>query len=285
MVILNWLKRPSYFNSNLKLNLLLCLIISSFVFIFLYVFQPFGIVNFKNNKLLYTAGFGLVSFILGFSFFVFLPKFLKKSFKNWTVGKNIVFFLFLVISISFGNWFYNSLVKDIGGIELQSLRKIFFNTFSLSIFPIIVFTFLKERLFRKKREKISKNIMEFKTSFEVEKIEKEIIIYGDNNKENLTFNINNLVYITSNANYASFFINSKNNLEEHIIRNTLSNLFKSLESNTDFVRCHKSYIINSKYMDSISGNARGYFLESELLSIKIPISRGFKKENLKNLIR
>lgn len=285
MTILDWLKRPSYFYSNLKFNLFLCLVISSFVFLFLYIFQPFGIVNFKNSKILYTAGFGLISFVLGFLFFALLPLILKKSFKNWTVGKNIFFLLFLVISISIGNWFYNSLVQDVNGIELESLTSFFFNTFSFSIFPIVIFTFLKEHLFRKKREKFSKKIMELKTSSEVEKSKKEIIIYGDNKKESISFNLNDLIYITSHGNYASFFINSKNGLEEHILRNTLTYIFTNLKEYSNLIRCHKSYIINTNFMDSISGNARGYFLESTLLSIQIPISRSYKKEELKNLIR
>mgnify|MGYP000704682951 CR=1 FL=1 len=37
-------------------------------------------------------------------------------------------------------------------------------------------------------------------------------------------------------------------------------------------------------MNVISGNARGYFLESKLLSNQIPISRSFKKDEIKKFI-
>ena len=126
--------------------------------------------------------------------------------------------------------------------------------------------------------------MKFKVSSHFEKGKKEIKIVGDNKKEELSFNTENLIYITSQGNYASFFIRTPNGIEEKIIRNTLTNITLELKEYSNFVRCHKSYIVNCKFMNSISGNARGYFLESELFSIQIPISRSYKKEELKNLI-
>jgi hypothetical protein len=284
MYIINWLKRPDFFYSDIKHKLIICLIISSSVFLFLYIFQPFGISILTKDIFFYTGGFGLITFFLCFSFSVFLPLLLKKSFKNWTVGKNILFLLFIIITISIVNWFYNSLVQGINGIKLKSLPCFFFNTFTVSVFPVILFTFLKERLFRKKREKISKEIMKMKTSTEVKRNENEIIIYGDNDKENITFSIKDIVYVTSQGNYASFFIYTNKTLEERVLRTTLTSVASNLSEYSSIVRCHKSYIVNSKFMDSISGNARGYFLESNSIKIHIPVSRGLKKEQLKQLI-
>ena len=110
MYIINWLKRPDFFYSDIKHKLIICLIISSSVFLFLYIFQPFGISILTKDIFFYTGGFGLITFFLCFSFSVFLPLLLKKSFKNWTVGKNILFLLFIIITISIVNWFYKSLV-------------------------------------------------------------------------------------------------------------------------------------------------------------------------------
>ena len=244
MYIINWLKRPDFFYSDIKHKLIICLIISSSVFLFLYIFQPFGISILTKDIFFYTGGFGLITFFLCFSFSVFLPLLLKKSFKNWTVGKNILFLLFIIITISIVNWFYNSLVQGINGIKLKSLPCFFFNTFTVSVFPVILFTFLKERLFRKKREKISKEIMKMKTSTEVKRNENEIIIYGDNDKENITFSIKDIVYVTSQGNYASFFIYTNKTLEERVLRTTLTSVASNLSEYSSIVRCHKSYIVN-----------------------------------------
>ena len=119
--------------------------------------------------------------------------------------------------------------------------------------------------------------MEFKKTKEL-KIEIETInIKGNNKEENISFVLDDLVYISSEGNYASFFIKSNNGIKERVLRNTLSNINKDLKDYKNIIRCHKPYIINSNYMDSISGNARGYFLESQTIPQQIPVSRKFKK--------
>ncbi|WP_166386086.1 LytR/AlgR family response regulator transcription factor [Polaribacter sp. 11A2H] len=288
MYIINWFKKPYFFINSVKYNIVLSLGVGYFIFLFLFLFQPYTISSSLNNKLLYTAGFGLITFLLKAFFFTVPPYFFKDFFKdeNWTVGKQIMLLIALVSSITFSNYFYNLFIQNTDNMDLVSLKSFFLYTFSVSIFPIIIFIFISEKLHRFSRIKNSKKIMGLKVTIpvSVETNNKEIKILANNNKENVTFNTDNLIYISSNSNYASFFINSKNGVQEHILRNTLSNINKKLEGNKYIIRCHKSFIVNTKHMNAISGNARGYFLESELLTKQIPISRSFKKEELKNLI-
>mgnify|MGYP000483537507 CR=1 FL=1 len=283
----NWLKKPYFFIESPKFNLILCFGIGFFIFIFLYLFQPFGFSKIDNNKLLYSLGFGLVSFVIQSFFFLLLPYIFKTIFndENWTVGKNIVFLFLLILCITFGNWYYNSLVQNTNSIALISLKDFFIYTFSISIFPIVLFTYISERLYTIRRERASLEIMKYKHSIENKVTYKEVILYAENKKDFISFNLNNLIYITSQSNYASFFVKTEKGIKEIIIRNTLTKIAEELKGFTSIKRCHKSYIIHTKFMDSISGNARGYFLESELLSIKIPISRNLKKDEIKRLIR
>lgn len=286
MYFINWFKKPYYFINSPKFNFILSFGVGFFIFLFLFLFQPFGITSLLNNKLLYTGGFGIVSFIITGFYFLLLPLVFKKFFKdeNWTIGKNIIFLFFLIFTITFGNFYFNSFVQNTKNTELLSLKDFFVYTFSLSIFPIIIFTYISEKLYRIYREKSSKEIMRFKTSNRVEKKDNKVHLFGDNKKENLSFNINDLIYITSQGNYASLFLKTEKGIEEKVLRNTLSNINKLLSNNTNIVRCHKSYIVNTSFVDSISGNARGYFLESNLISKQIPVSRRFTKQDLKNLI-
>ncbi|PWG05890.1 LytR/AlgR family response regulator transcription factor [Polaribacter aquimarinus] len=286
MQFFNWIKKPYFFIDSPKFNLLLSFGVGFFIFLFLFTFQPFGIPSILNNIFLYTGGFGLVTFFTMLFFFVFLPFIFKDFFKdeNWTVGKNILFLFLLVFIITIGNYYYNSFFQNTDNMKLLTLKNFFVYTFSLAIFPLITFTYISEKLHRIHRERTSKEIMEFKVSQQLESKNEEIKIFGDNEKETITFNLDNLVYITSQGNYASFYLKKGDGLEEKIIRNTLSNIAKKLHKKSTIFRCHKSYIINSKFMNSISGNARGYYLESDLLPNQIPISRSFKKDNLKNLI-
>ena len=111
--------------------------------------------------------------------------------------------------------------------------------------------------------------------------------HSDNRKEFIGFDINNLIYITSQGNYASFFLKKENSydLKEEILRVTLSKIESNLKNYSSIIRCHKSYIINTSYIDDITGNARGYLLKSKFLSFEIPVSRKFSKNSLFGLLR
>ncbi len=284
--IINWVQKPYFFINSPKFNLLLSFGIGFFIFSFLYLFQPFGIGSLENNIFLYTAGFGLVTFIVQIVFFILFPYIFKSFFNddNWTVGKSILFLFLLTLTITFSNWYYNTIIQNTATIGLLSLKDFFFYTFTIAILPITLFTYISERLYTVYRENTSKKIMESKDSVDILKLNKEIKIIGDNKKDFITFNIDNLVYITSQGNYASLFFKTENGIKEKIIRNTLTKIALEL-TDYDFIkRCHKSFIINTRFMNSVSGNARGYYLESKILTIQIPVSRSFKKEDIKSLM-
>lgn len=289
MFVLHWLKKPYFFINSFKFNFIICLGVGFFIFLFLFIFRPFGITSILNNKLLYTAGFGLITFICSSFFFLLFPILFQSFFddENWTVAKNILFLFLLVFFISVGNYYYNSLVQNTQNIDLLSLKDFLGFTFTIAIFPIIIFTYVSEKMYRYHREKTAKKIMNIKLSKKVDSKDidtNEIIIFGENNKENISFNVNDLIYITSQGNYASFYLKTEKQTKERIIRSTLFNIQKCLNNYSNFVRCHKSYIINTKFINSVSGNARGYYLKSDSINKKIPVSRNFKKDELTNLI-
>ena len=66
-------------------------------------------------------------------------------------------------------------------------------------------------------------------------------------------------------------------------------LFNKIESflkDYDFIiRCHKSYIVNTKYVNKVTGNARGYLLKCNILDFYIPVSRKFSKKSLLTLVK
>ena len=83
---------------------------SLFIFLFLSVFQPFGINEVDGNVFLVTLGFGGVTFfVLILSYFLapqFFPSFFNRD--TWTVKKMIVFGSIQFFTISIFNWFYSS---------------------------------------------------------------------------------------------------------------------------------------------------------------------------------
>lgn len=241
----------------------------------------------EKDIFIYCIGFGIITFFTQMFVLIIFPMFFKKFYKeeNWTVGKNIINLILIISLISAFNWLYhNNFMKTYEDPYFLSFFKMISYTFILSLFPIFISTFLIEKKDRKERLKTTKELMKFQVpKKEIKKIE-EIILYGTNKTENISFNLNHLIYISSQGNYASFFIKTGTEIKELILRNTLSAIIKDLNKYNNIIRCHKSYIINTNYVDAIEGNARGYSLRSNNITQQIPVSRKYSKEDLITLI-
>ena len=288
--IISWLSKPYYFNPSIKFKLKTSLILGFFVFIFLYIFKPFTLSSFESFLLEYTFGIGVFTF-LGVFLVMSVPPLIFTDYFNedkWTVGRNILLIIISMLFIGSVLWYCASIYKDEKGITNISLQLFLFYTFLVGAIPVFFAVYINEKNEARKRRKRAQEIIAYKKKklLEKEKVLKpEIVIYSDNKKEKLSFEINDLVYITSQGNYASFYLKKENGeLKEKILRVTLSKIEKELDGYTKVIRCHKSFIINTNYITHISGNARGYLLESDVISFNIPVSRSFSKQSLMSLL-
>ncbi|WP_405610445.1 LytR/AlgR family response regulator transcription factor [Polaribacter sp. Asnod1-A03] len=289
--IVNWLSTPYYFNPSLKFKFQVSVFMGLFVFLFLYLFKPFYIASFVGLILEYTSFIGLISFLVILFVLTIPPLFFKNYFNedNWTIGRN----LFLIKIGLFINgsalWYLGNLYRSYYGFGSIAYFRYLLFVYLLGTFPVILFIFFNERNVRDKRKKRAEDINILKKSKEKEQkiiIKESITIYSENKKETINFKIQDLVYVTSQGNYASFFLLTeyKKDLKEIILRITLTKINEILESYNNVIRCHRSYIVNTYFINAISGNARGYFLKSNKILIEIPVSRNFKKEDLEKLI-
>lgn len=268
--ILFFLKRPFKFDSYIANKLNLSLLHGIFVIIFLNIFKPFKLDLLKEHLFGYTILIGVLAFIIPFLLLILLEKI---KFKNWSIYSCIILTFFFSIIYSYILWYFSGIYKDFYGLIKLSFLLFYKYTSSLNIISIIFILIVNDKLIRRKKNKIN-SIKEDK-----------ITIYSKNKKENLTINIDKLIYITIDGNYASFFIDTTNGVKELILRNTLSNILKQIKNYPFIVRCHKSYIINSLFYDKIKGNARGYFLKSKIIETKIPVSRTFNKKELEKVLK
>ncbi|QXP63783.1 LytTR family DNA-binding domain-containing protein [Polaribacter sp. HaHaR_3_91] len=286
--IRKWLSMPYYFNPSIKIKLKISFSLGLFIFIFLYIFRPFYLNLFEVILLEYTLAIGITAFISAF-IILYVPPLIFKDYFNedkWTIGRNLFLIVVSITIIGTIVWYFSDLYTRPYHLRRFSLLEFLFYTFLISLIPLTFFLFINEKNIRERREKKVLEIKEIKKEKEIsKKLASEISITSDNGKETITFKIKNLVYITSQGNYASFFLLHNNNLKEKILRVTLTKITKELEEYTNIIRCHKSYIVNVNYITDISGNARGYLLGSKLIPIVIPVSRSFSKQSLQSLIQ
>ncbi|MFY9242323.1 MAG: LytTR family DNA-binding domain-containing protein [Polaribacter sp.] len=288
--IKNWLSTPYYFNSSIKFKFKISLVLGVLVFLFLYVFKPFTLFSLQEILLNYTLLIGLVTF-LGSFFFLTVPPLIFKSYfseDNWTIGRNILFILIGIFVTGSLLWYIAKFYKDERGIENISYFSYILYSNLVGVIPVLFTIFINEKTLREKRIKRAKEITDFKQKAEKnnEELSDKFVILSDNKRESLEIKISDLVYITSQGNYASFFIKKEENkTKEKILRVTLTEIIKALKDYPHIIRCHKSYIINTKYVTSLTGNARGYLLKSEYIDFSIPVSRSFSKQSLLAIIK
>ncbi|MDX6745523.1 LytTR family DNA-binding domain-containing protein [Polaribacter sp. PL03] len=288
---INWLSKPYYFNPSIVFKLKMSLFHGLFVFLFLYIFRPFYLAQFEVIILEYTLGIGIIA-LIGTFIVLYIPALIFKDYFNedkWTIGRNLFLMATGITFIGIVVWYFGEMYKEPYNLKKLSLLEFLFYTFLVSLIPLTLFIFINEKSIREKREKKVVEIKEIKKENELinsKKLAKKVTINSDNGKENITFCIDNLVYLTSQGNYASFFLkNNEGDLQEKILRVTLTKIASQLKDYSNIIRCHKSYIVNINFINDISGNARGYLLKSDIIHIDIPVSRSFSKQSLQSLLR
>jgi hypothetical protein len=277
--ILNWLNNPLPVEYTYKQKFLNSFIFGLFIFIFLLIFQPFGIDDVECCKIEAIAGYGLITFLVVLVNNVLMPLLFKNYFtnKNWNVGKSLLFSFWIILNIATLNWIYNEFLGHtvIAHHDFISFVSI---TIAVGFFPMFVFTVLEEKM-RHKKELSYKTI---KVSEQTKSI-KKIKIVGENENEQLNIELNQLLCVKSEGNYSVvYYIN-----EDKTLKKTFrTSLKKQEEQFTDFpeiIRCHKSYLVNLSHINEISGNVRNYQFHVQHLDFAIPVSRNFPKEIIQNL--
>lgn len=290
--IITWFSTPYYFNPNVNYKLKVSFLLGLFIFLFLYIFKPFNLSSFKDFLLNYTLGIGLITAVGSFCMLYIPPLLFKNYFNedNWNVGKNIILILVGVVVIGSILWYFAEIYKEFYNIKKIPLSRFLGYTFLVASLPLSLYIIYDERQIREKRQGKIKRIKALKKERDLEQtkiLQDSIKIYSDNKREHIKFNIIDLIYVTCQGNYTSFFLKTddSDNLKELILRITLTKTNESLKAYPNIIRCHKSYIINSDYITDIKGNARGYLLKSKYVSFLIPVSRSFSKQSLLILSR
>jgi DNA-binding LytR/AlgR family response regulator len=95
----------------------------------------------------------------------------------------------------------------------------------------------------------------------------------ENAGEKIEVDINSLLYIVSDNVYQELICMEDQKITKKLVRTTMGNIEKSLNDYNYFLRCHRSYIVNTNRVTSIIGNSRQYYFVLEKSTEKIPISR------------
>jgi hypothetical protein len=254
-------------------------LISIFISFFMLVFQPFGLQYLRIEfKPLLLAGYGLVTMIVLIFNLILLPKILPKIFdeETWTARKQIVWLLWIVISISVGNYFYSILFSIFAWIGIKGIVTFMVFTLSIAIIPITAVTFISYNVILR-RNIVSSNQINTQINARGKKEEDpfvELEIFSGNQK--YKFKPEDVVFIESEGNYINIHYLLDKKVKSQMIRSTIKNIESEIP-NDQLLKCHRAFIVNPHFIEKVKGNSQGYNLVLSHISEEIPVARSFTK--------
>lgn len=275
---------PYPFDPSLKKSFFSSLLFGAFIFLFLILFQPFGLRNYEHEyKVFHLLGYGLVTSACLFSSNLFFSLFLKDWFSKakWTVGKNVIYTLWVFFLIGLGNLLYSSFLSFID-LSLNGFIQYQVITVLVGIFPVIISTFFKynQRLKRALREaaELNANVQHANPD------ENILDLPSKNKSESLRLKLSDLLAIKAEENYVEVITSRGNEVQKSMLRNTLRDMENYFSAYPFVKKCHRSYLVNLQKVNNFSGNAQGLNLMFDAeTAIQIPVSRSFVSDIKKQL--
>lgn len=246
------------------------------VFFFVLFFQPFPIDKFDfNNRLVFIAGLGAIVFL--FTMITRLSIKLLISYATDLAKSGLPFYLegfllFLLNTVAFA--FY---LRYVGKIEITFL--IMFRVALIGLIPPIVLR-LNDRFNELKIQNEvltgeKKTMQEEVAKFENNNVNSTVEFVTDDNYENLTLRVADVVLVKSADNYVEITFIAGKTFTKRLIRNTLKNVEVQVKSFPNFIRCHRSCIVNSDFIAKLNRNYSSYWLTLKNMDDKIPVSRQY----------
>lgn len=260
-------------NERLKLPLS----ISLGIFLFILFFQPFPLDRFDfNNRLLFVAGFGGIAFLIMFLISIAMHHIIKNE--NEQEDEPLLNFylegLLILILCSVAFTFY---LRYVGSVSITFF--IVFKIVLVCLFPPVVLM-LSDRikgliqqnnLLAGERKTIQKQI----EKYEEDNLNKSISFVSETGNEDLTLLIAELVFVQSADNYVEIAYSEDSNIRKKLIRNTLKNIEIQLKQYSNFIRCHRTYLVNLNYIEKLHQDFSSHWITIKGYPEKIPVSRQY----------
>ncbi|MDP2176033.1 MAG: LytTR family DNA-binding domain-containing protein [Bacteroidota bacterium] len=275
------LSQPYPLNESIKWRLLNSFLFGTFVFLFLFIFQPFELSKLPYNILPIALGYGAVCFvmmaILNLGVCMSFPNCFSEN--SWTTKKEILWTILNVFLIGLANYIFSFLIK-ITAFTWENLFLFEAYTIAVAVFPLTISILLNQvRLnnkFEKQAQQLNEDIEEKQSKFIAETVHNRKTIGIDE----FELMVDNFLYAKADDNYVTIYYINNETVSRKMLRNTLKNVYLLFTEHTEILKCHKSYIVNLNHVQRISGNAQGYKLHLKGTDEILPVSRTLN-ENIK----
>jgi hypothetical protein len=281
-----------------------------FVTLFLSLFTPIGLDAVPAPMLyVHTLVYGALCSAIMLGNSLLLPHVFPRAFESesWNVGKHIGFSLWTVLTVALGNVCY-SVWQFHFQMSLSTVITFLGTTLLIGLFPATVLTLLQERrLLRRNIDSASRisahlhspdvtdivpsqngnasNDKAVHTPSSTPAVSPNLVFEGASAKERLEAPPEAIVCLQSSDNYVTVVELNDGELRTTMLRMTLKSAEERTNNYPHIMRCHKSYMVNLKFVRDVSGNAQGYKLHIPALDFPVPVSRSYQDRILQALER
>jgi hypothetical protein len=237
------------------------LFLSTYTFLFLLVFQPFGTFEYSHPyKILQLAGYGLLVILFYPLLKLLAQKLYFKKPGTHSLGQELLVFLLVLLLLTSVAFLYHGwfIAQHISFSHLPV-----FLSYGLSIWslPALAFIYYYRRPAAGEAVVIpppAKSTLEIK---------------GTNQGEQFLFSPGDVYYLKSNGNYVLVYFQKAGQLKHEMLRNTLSQVSGQLPA--DFIPIHRSYIVNPGNFDRLVRTEGKQVLVSRQFDIRLPVVKQY----------
>ena len=245
-----------------------------FIALFLWYFEPFDI-NQRRYEFWKLLGYGLITSLVLFLCLHLMPLWWKGLFsdEHWKLKHQLLFYCLILFVIATLNGIYTNFINNLD-FSWNNYWWIIHRTFALGGIPLTFITLVDYQRKTSAFNNQADEILQAKTAFAPEKNNQIYSIVTDLKDESFQFDEIHFLYAVAVGNYIDVYTQDGQTSKRKTYRLSLSSFEVQLKSSS-LVRCHRSYLVNLRKVEDISGNAQGLKLQLKGNVKNIPVSRKY----------
>ncbi|MBK7981201.1 MAG: LytTR family transcriptional regulator [Ignavibacteriae bacterium] len=261
---------------------------ASLILLIFILFEPFGFRDKEISlKILLYPGYAFIAFIYSYLNFQIVRQIIKKK-QTWKIIDEIKNILLSIILITFAVHLFTYSISEDMPITLEWFFRLLYHVSSIFLIKNIIEFFY----YNYKSTAINNKLLKSQNEISNQKLndsemQKKEIILISLEKEQIKISRNKIIFIQAASNYLIFYLREDDKKINKIIkRGRLHKIENDLSPFSEFVRCHRAFIINLNQSARLKGNMKNSRIIFQDVETEIPVSRTFYrtlKENLEKI--
>lgn len=249
----------------------------------IWVLQPFGISNLKEDKYWIILGSNLTTGIMLCIALYLTPALFPRyhDAARWTLGKQLLKYIEIGLLITVGLWSYFYFVR--GWTVIPFFVCLLWVAAIIPFPTIFLLMWNRNLLLARDLHKLETINATLAQRSEAEpSLSRPVDIplhFKGSTKEELLIDARNLLYIESEGNYIKIVYRriDDGKMQQKLLRATMKQAVDVVTEAPFVIRCHRAFLVNTQAVAKVEGNLQGYRLRMIDGDTEIPVSRGYTR--------